>query len=49
MDLVPLQLKVKNFSYEIHDYNSGNEQYILKIMIKDFLKKWEKYGIRLLN
>ena len=25
MDIIPLQVKINNFYYEIHDYNNGNE------------------------
>ena len=50
INIVPLQLKIKNFYYEIHYDDGYNERiYIENSDKKDFLKKLEKYGIRLLN
>ena len=39
MDIATLQLKIKHFYYEICDYDNGHKTYILKIAIKNFLKK----------
>ena len=49
MDIVPLQLKINNFYWEIDDDDGLNKGFILKIVIKNFLEKLEKYGIRSLN
>ena len=38
MDIVPWQLKIKIFYYEIQDYDNGDNKYTLKIVVKDFLK-----------
>ena len=39
MDIVPLQLKIKNFYYEILIIIMVIRRYILKITIKNFLRK----------
>ena len=49
MEIVLLQLKINNFYYEIKDYNSGDNIMYIEIVIKEFLKQWEKYRIRLSN
>ena len=36
MDIVPFQLKIKNFCYEIHDYNSGNQTIYIENNDKGF-------------
>ena len=49
MDIVPWQLKVKNFYYEIQDYNNGDDIIYIEKSYDGFLRQWKKYGIRLLN
>ena len=49
MVIVPLQLKIKHFYYEIQDYDNGYNIIYIENSDKRFFKKWEKYGIRLLN
>ena len=39
MDIVPLQLKIKNFFYEIKNIITAIIQYILTIVMKDFFRK----------
>ena len=48
MEIISLQLKIKDFYGELHTF-TNHEYCILKITIKNFFKKLEKYGIRLLN
>ena len=52
MRIVPLQLKIKNFFGKIHELKNNitvMSIQLCKVMIKNFLEKLEKYGIRLLN
>ena len=48
MDIVLLQLKIKNLYNEIENHKIGDVIFI-KDSDEGFLKKWEKYEIRLLN
>ena len=52
MDILPLQLKIKNFYYEIHDYNNGNEIIYIENSGKRFFETiraiWNKI-IELIN
>ena len=42
MDIVPLQLKIKSFYYEIQDYNNGDNIIYIKNSDKRFFKKMRK-------
>ena len=52
MDIVPLQLKIKNFYYEIRDYNNGDKTIYIENSDKEFFEKmreiWNKV-IELIN
>ena len=48
-NIMTLQLKINNFLYEICAYNNGDKIMYIENSDKEFLKKIEKYGIRLLN
>ena len=52
MDILPLQLKIKNFYYEIRDYNNGDKTTYTENSNKEFFKKmreiWKKV-IELIN
>ena len=52
MDIIPLQLKINNFYYEIHDYNNGNEIIYIENSDKRFFETireiWNKI-IELIN
>ena len=52
MDIVPLQLKIKNFYYEIRDYNNGDKTIYIENSNKEFFEKmreiWNKV-IKLTN
>ena len=52
MDIVPLQLKIKNFYYEIPDYNNGDKTIYIENSDKEFFEKmreiWNKV-IELIN
>ena len=52
MDIVPLQLKIKNFYYEIRDYNNGDKTIYIENSDKKFFEKmreiWNKV-IELIN
>ena len=49
MKLVPLQLKIKNFSSELHTFAKNNRVMFIYNNDKELLENVEKYGIRLLN
>ena len=49
MKLVPLQLKIKNFSSELHKFVKNNRVMFIYNNDKELLENVEKYGIRLLN
>ena len=46
MDIVPLQLKIKNYFYEISDYDNGDETIYIENSNKEFFEKireiWNK-------
>ena len=52
MDIVPLQLKIKNFYYEIRDCNNGDKTIYIENSDKEFFEKmreiWNKV-IELIN
>ena len=52
MDIVQLQLKIKNFYYEIRDYNNGDKTIYIENSDKEFFEKmreiWNKV-IELIN
>ena len=52
MDIIPLQVKINNFYYEIHDYNNGNEIIYIENSDKRFFETireiWNKI-IELIN
>ena len=52
MEIVPLQLKIKNFYYEIRDYNNGDKTIYIENSNKEFFEKmreiWNKV-IKLTN
>ena len=52
MDIVPLQLKIKNFYSEIRDYNNGDKTIYIENSDKEFFEKmreiWNKV-IELIN
>ena len=49
MKVAPLQLKIMSLFCEIHTYENSDRAAIFRMMIKNFLKNAEKYGIKLLN
>ena len=52
MDIIPLQVKINNFYYEIHDYNNGNEIIYIENSDKRFFETireiWNKI-VELIN
>ena len=48
MDILPLQLKINNFYYEIHEQNKGGKIIYIENSDDDFFQLG-KYGRRLLN
>ena len=49
MTVAPLQLKINNSYNEINTFENNNRAMLIYMMIKNFLKNVEKYGMRLLN
>ena len=49
MDIMPIQLKIKHFYFEIKKYNNSNNIIFIENSDEGFFKKMKENGIRLLN